>query len=84
MSAMTDNQTILEVKNLSITYPITIGNVRAVQDVSFTLANGEALGLVGESGCGKSTLGLSLLDLLRPPGRVIVAGTSWVSTPGSS
>lgn len=70
MSAMSENQTILEVKNLSITYPITIGNVRAVQDVSFTLADGEALGLVGESGCGKSTLGLSLLDLLRPPGRV--------------
>jgi len=63
-------ETILEVNDLSIEYPISIGVVRAVERVSFTLADGEALGLVGESGCGKSTLGLSLLKLLRPPGRV--------------
>jgi peptide/nickel transport system ATP-binding protein len=62
--------TILEVQHLSIAYPISIGVVRAVEDVSFTLADGEALGLVGESGCGKSTLGLSILKLQRPPGRV--------------
>ena len=64
------NPTILEVDHLSIAYPISIGIVRAVEDVSITLADGEALGLVGESGCGKSTLGLSILKLLRPPGRV--------------
>jgi oligopeptide/dipeptide ABC transporter ATP-binding protein len=63
-------KTILSVENLSIAYPISIGVVRAVEDVSFTLDDGEALGLVGESGCGKSTLGLSLLKLQRPPGRV--------------
>ncbi|WP_455381986.1 ABC transporter ATP-binding protein [Salinispira pacifica] len=61
---------ILEVNNLSIDYPISIGTVRAVRDVSFTLYKGDVLGLVGESGCGKSTLGLSLLRLLRAPGRV--------------
>ena len=61
---------ILRVSDLSIQYPISIGVVRAVEKVSFTLADGEALGLVGESGCGKSTLGLSLLSLLRPPGQV--------------
>ncbi len=61
---------ILEVRNLSIAYPITIGTVQAVRDVSLTLADGESLGLVGESGCGKSTLGLAILDLLRPPGRI--------------
>ena len=63
-------KTILEVQDLSIAYPISIGVVRAVEDVSFTLDDGEALGLVGESGCGKSTLGLSILKLQRPPGRV--------------
>ena len=63
-------QTILEIRNISIVYPITIGVVRAVEEVSLTLADGESLGLVGESGCGKSTLGLSILKLLRQPGRV--------------
>lgn len=63
-------KTILDVQDLSIAYPISIGVVRAVEGVSFTLDDGEALGLVGESGCGKSTLGLSILKLQRPPGRV--------------
>jgi peptide/nickel transport system ATP-binding protein len=63
-------KTILEVQDLSIAYPISIGVVRAVEAVSFTLDDGEALGLVGESGCGTSTLGLSILKLQRPPGRV--------------
>ncbi len=65
---------LLEIRNLTIDYPISLGTVRAVQDVSLDLAEGEALGLVGESGCGKSTLGLSVLRLVRPPGR-ITAGT---------
>ncbi len=64
-------QPILEVKNLSIDYPISIGTVEAVRDVSFSLKEGESLGFVGESGCGKSTLGLSLLQLLRPPGQIV-------------
>ena len=67
---MQAGETILRVNDLTIQYPISIGVVRAVEGVSFSLADGEALGLVGESGCGKSTLGLSLLNLLRPPGRV--------------
>ncbi len=61
---------ILEIRNLYIDYPINIGTVQAVRDVSLDLKKGEALGLVGESGCGKSTLGLSILNLLRPPGRI--------------
>jgi peptide/nickel transport system ATP-binding protein len=75
---------ILDVQHLSVAYPISLGVVRAVEDVSFTLADGEALWLVGESGCGKSTLGLSILKLLRPPGRVthgkiIYRGTDFLS-----
>jgi ABC-type dipeptide/oligopeptide/nickel transport system ATPase component len=62
---------ILQIKDLSISYPISLGTVRAVRGVSLSLAKGEALGLVGESGCGKSTLGLSVLKLLRPPGRIV-------------
>ncbi len=61
-------ETLLEIKNLNIDYPINIGTVRAVEDVSVSLKKGEALGLVGESGCGKSTLGLSILRMVRPPG----------------
>jgi peptide/nickel transport system ATP-binding protein len=81
--------TILDVRHLSIAYPISIGVVRAVEDVSFTLADGEALGLVGESGCGKSTLGLSILKLQRPPGRVtggriMYRGTDILSMDGRS
>jgi oligopeptide/dipeptide ABC transporter ATP-binding protein len=62
---------LLEIDKLSIDYPINIGNVQAVRDVSIHLDRGEVLGLVGESGCGKSTLGLSILNLLRPPGKIV-------------
>ena len=61
---------ILKVRGLSIAYPIAIGTVRAAEQVDLDLSDGEALGLVGESGCGKSTLGLSILRLVRPPGRI--------------
>jgi peptide/nickel transport system ATP-binding protein len=63
-------ETILQIRELSIAYPIAIGTVRAVDKASLELSDGEALGLVGESGCGKSTLGLSILRLVRPPGRI--------------
>jgi oligopeptide/dipeptide ABC transporter ATP-binding protein len=59
---------ILNIQNLDVAFPINIGTVRAVDDVSWQLQQGEVMGLVGESGCGKSTLGFSILRLLRPPG----------------
>jgi len=52
--------------------------VRAVDDVSFALAPGERFGLAGESGSGKSTLALSILRLIKPPGR-IAAGEVWLA-----
>lgn len=61
----------MEIEDLSVHFPIHIGTVRAVEDVSLNLEEGEVMGLVGESGCGKTTLGFSILRLLRPPGRIV-------------
>jgi peptide/nickel transport system ATP-binding protein len=55
---------ILEVQNLTLTYATRAGGVSAVDNVSFTLGEGESLGLVGESGCGKTSVASSLLRLL--------------------
>ncbi|MBE0672728.1 MAG: dipeptide/oligopeptide/nickel ABC transporter permease/ATP-binding protein [Anaerolineales bacterium] len=64
--------TLLEVQNLSINY-VNEGQLpaRAVENVSFTLKEGELIGLVGESGCGKTTLMLSLLRLLPAAGQIV-------------
>jgi peptide/nickel transport system ATP-binding protein len=62
---------LLDVDALSVEYRTTRGNIRAVEDVTFSLGTSEILGLVGESGSGKSTLGLSLMRLVPPPGRII-------------
>jgi oligopeptide/dipeptide ABC transporter ATP-binding protein len=66
------NSNILEIEKLTVHFPIYIGTVRAVEDVTLEIKQGEVMGLVGESGCGKSTLGFSILRLLRPPG--LIAG----------
>ena len=72
---------LLSVKGLVKHFPVkkglfqrTVGQVRAVDDVSFDIAAGETLGLVGESGCGKSTVGKTILKLMDP-----TAGEIWLS-----
>ncbi|MBM7456458.1 peptide/nickel transport system ATP-binding protein [Oceanisphaera litoralis] len=63
---------LLEVENLAVSFTTEAGRFRVVDDVSFSLASGQTLGLVGESGCGKSVTALSLLGLLpRPAGEVV-------------
>lgn len=57
-------ETILEVKNLSVSFDSPAGEVQAVRDVSFSLQKGEVLAIVGESGCGKSVLCKSIMKLL--------------------
>ncbi|MFN0073973.1 MAG: ATP-binding cassette domain-containing protein, partial [Chloroflexota bacterium] len=61
---------LLDVRHLETIFATSDGTVKAVNDVSFTVKPGEALGLVGESGCGKSVSALSLMRLIpTPPGR---------------
>jgi oligopeptide/dipeptide ABC transporter ATP-binding protein len=62
---------LLEVDNLHTYFQTREGLVCAVQGVSFHLARGELLGLVGESGCGKSITALSIMRLVAPPGKVV-------------
>lgn len=64
------SEPILRIRNLDVDYPTRVGVLRAVDDVSLTINQGEVVGLVGESGCGKSTLGMAVLRLLRPPGKI--------------
>ena len=68
---MTANEPLLEVKGLSLRYLTRGGEVQAVQDVSFELARGQALGLVGESGCGKTSVANCLMQLLPDNARLV-------------
>ncbi len=71
---MADNHVLIKVEHLKKYFPITrgiifsrhVGDVKAVDDVSFDVYKGETLGLVGESGCGKTTVGRTVIQLYRP------------------
>jgi peptide/nickel transport system ATP-binding protein len=61
---------LLSVKNLVVEFPNRRGTLRALDDISFDIAPGEILGVVGESGAGKSLTGAAIIGLLEPPGRI--------------
>ena len=65
-----DKEVILDVKDLVTYFYTEEGIVKAVEGVSFKILQGEVLGLVGETGCGKSVTALSILQLVRPPGKI--------------
>ncbi|MGC5324476.1 ABC transporter ATP-binding protein [Brevibacillus sp. SYSU BS000544] len=72
---MEKNDNLLEVKNLKKFFQIGDKELKAVNDISFTIKRGETLGIVGESGCGKSTAGRTILRLYEPTsGQVIFDG----------
>ncbi|MGM8214793.1 ABC transporter ATP-binding protein [Bacillaceae bacterium W0354] len=91
-SVNTDTEYLLQIKNLKTYYPIkggffrrTVGNVKAVDDVSFEIKKGETFGLVGESGCGKSTTGRTILRLTSSTdGQIIFDGKDITRLSGSS
>ncbi|MBD0322197.1 MAG: ABC transporter ATP-binding protein [Aldersonia sp.] len=73
---MTETAPLLSVEDLVVEYPIAHGVFRAVDQVSFTVAKGSTLAVVGESGCGKSTIAKSIVRLLTPTaGEIVVDGT---------
>ena len=61
---------LLEVKHLRVEFPSRRGTLLALDDISFSIAPGEVLGVVGESGAGKSLTGSAIIGLLDPPGRI--------------
>jgi oligopeptide/dipeptide ABC transporter ATP-binding protein len=72
-NAAAGSEALIRVENLSVEFGSGPGAVRAVDDVSFTIGQGEIIGLVGESGSGKSTLGLALMRMVPAPG-VVTSG----------
>ncbi|KQL48295.1 hypothetical protein AN963_00270 [Brevibacillus choshinensis] len=84
-------QPLVEIKNLKKYFPIrkgmfkkTVGHVKAVDGLDFTIFKGETLGLVGESGCGKSTTGRTILQLLSPTeGEVLYEGKNLLDMKGA-
>ncbi len=94
MSPQAERKKLIEVNHLVKYFPVRAGLmqrvkawVKAVDDVSFFINEGETFGLVGESGCGKTTVGKAILQLIQPTGGsvVLVCKTAstykWISLP---
>ena len=61
---------VLSVRNLEVEFLTRRSTLRAINGISFDIAKGEVLGVVGESGAGKSVTGLAIIGLIDPPGRI--------------
>src|SRR5215813_9816296 len=64
------SEPVLSVRNLKVDFATRRGVLHAIDDVSFEIARGEVLGVVGESGAGKSVTGAAIIGLIDPPGRI--------------
>ncbi|MCA4924253.1 MAG: ATP-binding cassette domain-containing protein, partial [Methylobacterium sp.] len=64
------SEPVISVRNLRVEFATRRGVLRAIDGVSFDIARGEVLGVVGESGAGKSVTGSAIIGLIEPPGRI--------------
>lgn len=72
---------LLEVKDLHVSFFLTEGVIQAVNGVSFEIRKGKTLGVVGESGCGKSVTARAILNMVRPPGRILKGEINYYGRP---
>src|SRR5512145_1698900 len=69
--AISMSDILIEVKDLYVKFFLAEGTVHAVNGVNFNIERGKTLGIVGESGCGKSVTARAILNMVKPPGRII-------------
>jgi len=65
------SEALLEINNLRVSFFTKLGEVKAVDGISYTIEKGKTLGIVGESGCGKSVSAYASMGILSPPGRIV-------------
>ena len=74
-----DNDILLQVENLRVSYHTYAGEVQSVRGVSFDVRRGETVAIVGESGCGKSVTAKAVMGLIAKPGEVKADSRIWFS-----
>jgi peptide/nickel transport system ATP-binding protein len=81
---MSEQDILLEVKDLHVSFFLTEGTIRAVDGVSFDIPRGKTLGVVGESGCGKSVTARAIMNMVRRPGRILSGEINFYDQPGKA